>query len=269
MTSPAEPAPRTTWRHVLPRLAGGLLLRWLAILVVLVGLGLLVTKIADTVWPFTVEDDVNRAFENARTAAGNTATLFMSGLGNTSTIVPLCLLMAVVLRLALKRWRESILVVTVTLGQSVVFLLTTLAIDRNRPDVEQLDQSPPTSSFPSGHTSAAIALYTSLAVVVHRRVRPTWLRRLLVVLLLCLPALVATGRLYRGMHHPSDVVGSLVNAGLQIFLADRLLRATPLPDDGDVPRHGVAGPRRSLAGSGTTAGTDRGTPAHRTPGVTA
>ena len=252
MTHPARTVtPPVSWRHALPRLAGGLLLRWLGIFVLLAALGLLVTRVADQVWPLTVEDDVNRSFEQARTAAGNTATLFMSGLGNTSTIVPLCLLMAVVLRLVLKRWRESILVMAVTLGQSVVFLLTTLVIDRDRPDVVHLDRSPPTSSFPSGHTSAAIALYLSLAVVVHRRVRTPWLRRGLMTVLVCLPVLVATGRLYRGMHHPSDVTASLVNSGLQLFLADRLLRATALPDDGDAPRHGVADGRP--AGTAATA----------------
>jgi undecaprenyl-diphosphatase len=259
VTHPAHP--QVTWKHVLPRLLGGLLVRWLGILVLMVALGLLVTQVADHVWPFTVEDDVNRSFEQARTAAGDTATLFMSGLGNTSTIVPLCLLAVVVLRLTLKRWREAFLVATVTLGQSVVFLCTTLAIDRDRPDVVKLDQSPPTSSFPSGHTSAAIALYVSLAVVVHRRVRPAWLRRLLMAVLLCLPALVATGRLYRGMHHPSDVTASLVNSGLQLLLADRLLRATALPDDGDVARAGVAGSHPAQDGAVRTPS--------RTPEVTA
>ncbi len=252
-----------TWGHVMPRLVGGLLLRWIAIFVVLVALGLLVTRVADQVWPFTVEDDINRGVEQVRTASGNTATLWMSGLGNTSTIVPLCLLVALVLRLTLHRWRESFLVVAVTLGQSVVFLLTTLVIDRNRPDVAHLDQSPPTSSFPSGHTSAAIALYASLAVVAHRRIRATWLRRLAMAVLLCLPALVAVGRLYRGMHHPSDVAASLVNAGLQLLLADRLLRATSLPDDGDVPRAGVAG-SDGQAGRRTS-----GTPPRTAPEVAA
>ena len=50
-------------------------------------------------------------------------------------------------------------------AQALVFLFTTLAIDRERPAVKHLDVSPPTSSFPSGHTSAAFALYVGLAVV--------------------------------------------------------------------------------------------------------
>ena len=229
-----------TWGHVVPRLLAGLVLRWAVILAVLVVAGLAVTRVADQVWPFTVEDDINSALEDGRTPLGNDVSHWMSWLGNTGTIVTICLVSAVVLRLVLKRWRESILVTVATLGQSLVFLATTLVIDRERPDVEKLDESPPTSSFPSGHTSAALALFLSLAVVVHRRVRNPWLRRAVVFLLVCLPVLVAVGRLYRGMHHPSDIAGSLLNAGLQIFLADRLLRATALPDDGDVPRHGVA-----------------------------
>jgi undecaprenyl-diphosphatase len=235
------------WARPLGRLAGQLVLRWVVVLAVLVAVGMLVTTVAESVWPFTVEDGVDRALAAGRTPTRNTLTVFMSGLGNTSTIVPLCLLAAVVLRLVLHRWRESLLVGAVTLGQSVVFVLTTLAIDRERPGVPHLDDSPPTSSFPSGHTSASIALYSSLAVVAHRRIRNPWVRRPVMVLLLCLPGLVATGRLYRGMHHPSDVVAALLNAGLLLLLTDRLLRTTPLPDDGAVPPSGVAALRPGAA----------------------
>lgn len=247
------------WPPVLARLVGGLLIRWALVLAVLVALGLMVARFADRAWPLTVEDDVNSALERGRTPALNDVTYLMGWLGATAIVVTVCLLAAVTLRWALGRWRESLLVVTVTLGQSVVFLLTTMAVDRQRPDVEQLDDSPPTSSFPSGHTSAAIALYTSLALVAHRRIRRPWLRRLVITVLLILPVLVATARLYRGMHHPSDVAASLVNSGLLLLLTDRLLRATPLPDDGDVPVSGD----RPLRSDGEPAGTDRRAPTQR------
>jgi membrane-associated phospholipid phosphatase len=47
--------------------------------------------------------------------------------------------------------------------QATVFLMTTLAIDRPRPAVVHLDTSPPTSSFPSGQTAAAMALYGGIS----------------------------------------------------------------------------------------------------------
>ncbi len=204
---------------------------WVAILALLVGIGLLVTGPLKDLWPLSAEDGVNRSLAAHRTPAATTWSLWFSALGNTSTIVPLCALAFLALRVGLRRWREAIFVTTCTIGQSLVFLFTTLVIDRARPDVPKLDESPPTSSFPSGHTSAATALYLSLAVVVHRTVPHTWLRRSLIVLLALLPLCVLAGRLYRGMHHPSDVAASLVNAGLVIATAHHfLLAGRPAPE---------------------------------------
>ncbi len=203
---------------------------WVGIWAVLVGLGLLVTRAMDGVWPMTAEDRVNTTFEASRTAAGNAVSFVMSELGSTLTIVAICVVMVAVLRRRLGRWRESLFVALCTLGQSLVFYFTTLAIDRERPDVDKLDESPPTSSFPSGHTSASIALYVSLAIVVHRTVERVWLRRLLVIALVSAPVMVGLARLYRGMHHPSDLVGALVNAGLVILVTDQTLKAVLGPD---------------------------------------
>ena len=90
--------------------------------------------------------------------------------------------------------------------QAMVFFFTTLLIDRERPDVEKLDDSPPTSSFPSGHTGAATGLYFTLALMA-LRIRNPALRRVVVGVCVAIPLLVASARLYRGMHHVSDVAG--------------------------------------------------------------
>jgi len=237
-TSVARQPQPVTWPRALVRLVGSALARWLFVLVVMVGLGYLVTRVATHMWPLTVEDQVNQGFAAERTRTWNDITTFTSGLGNTGTIVGLCAVAFVVLRLWLHRWREAIFVALSVIGQSLVFLLTTMLIDRERPDVPHLDQSPPTSSFPSGHTGAAIALYISLAVVVVRCVRPSWIRWLLAFLLVLLPVAVAVGRLYRGMHHPSDVLGSVVNATLVITWTYHVVFRADLP--GEPPPGGTA-----------------------------
>jgi membrane-associated phospholipid phosphatase len=104
-----------------------------------------------------------------------------------------------------------------------VFLLTTAAVDRVRPAVPKLDPAPPTSSFPSGHTGAATALYVGVALLIASRVKPVWLKVLVLVLAALVPISVGLARLYRGMHHPTDVAFGAANG---LFCALLVTRAS-------------------------------------------
>ncbi|MCX5402178.1 diacylglycerol kinase family protein [Streptomyces sp. NBC_00102] len=192
----------------------------------LTGLGLLITGPARDWWPLTVEDEVNEGFERIRTHALTSASFVGSGAGNTSTVVGITLLVCVGLVLVprLPRWRETVFLATAVSLQALVFLVITESVDRTRPDVERLDASPPTSSYTSGHTGAATALYGGLAVLVLSRVRGPW-RRVLGAVLLLIPLLVGVARLYRGMHHPTDVLGGLLNGGLSLLVVGRAVLA--------------------------------------------
>ncbi|HET6530110.1 MAG TPA: phosphatase PAP2 family protein [Actinoplanes sp.] len=177
---------------------------------VIVGLGLLITRVLHDDWPFTAEDAVNRELAGDRTESWSAVSAFFSTLANTPVIIAVTALVAIILRLTLRRWREPLFLCAAVSTQAVVFFFATLIIDRSRPDVPKMDESPPTSSFPSGHTSAAVALYTGLALLIAMLTRRTWLKALAWSLLL-LPVAVALSRLYRGMHHPSDVAASFLN----------------------------------------------------------
>ncbi|MEV1044376.1 diacylglycerol kinase family protein [Streptomyces sp. NPDC049916] len=193
---------------------------------VVAGAGLLITGPARNLWPMTAEDAVNEGLEDARTATLTTASTIASALGDTSTVVGLTLLccLALVLVPRLPMWRETIFLAVAVSLQSLVFLLITTSVDRTRPDVERLDASPPTSSYTSGHTGAATALYAGLAALVLSRVRRPW-RVPLAALLLLLPLLVGLARLYRGMHHPTDVVGGMLNGALSVLVVSRAVLA--------------------------------------------
>ena len=186
-----------------------------ALLLAMIGLGLLITKALTHVWPFNAEDGVNRFLAAHRDGPFNAASGFFSLVGSTPAIVAVTAIAALVLQRTLHRWREPLFLCAAVSAQAIVFFFTTLVIDRSRPAVAHLDDSPPTSSFPSGHTSAAVALYGGLAVVLASLVRSTWAKWLCWALVL-VPVLVASARLYRGMHHPSDVTASFLNGALCI-----------------------------------------------------
>ncbi|GAB3376723.1 phosphatase PAP2 family protein [Micromonospora halotolerans] len=188
---------------------------------VLVGLGLLVTRVLATTWPFTVEDAVNRELAAHRTPGWNDVSLVFSTLASTQLIVVVTVLAALVLRLVLHRWREPIFLCAAVSAQALIFLFTTMVIDRHRPAVEHMDDSPPTSSFPSGHTSAAMALYVGLAVLLALRARSRPAKVAWWTLLVLVPVGVALTRMYRGMHHPSDVVASFLNGAACVAIMAR------------------------------------------------
>ncbi|MET9301539.1 MULTISPECIES: phosphatase PAP2 family protein [Micromonospora] len=187
----------------------------------MVGLGLLVTRVLAHTWPFTVEDTVNRELAGDRTPGWNDVSLVFSTLASTQMIVVVTVLAALVLRLVLHRWREPLFLCAAVTAQALIFLFTTMVIDRNRPAVAHMDASPPTSSFPSGHTSAATALYVGLAVLLALRARSTPAKVGWWTLLVLVPIGVALTRMYRGMHHPSDVVASFLNGGVCVAIMAR------------------------------------------------
>ncbi|SCG52427.1 phosphatase PAP2 family protein [Micromonospora inositola] len=188
---------------------------------VMVGLGLLVTRVLTRTWPFTVEDTVNRELAADRTGGWNDVSLVFSTLASTQMIVVVTVLVALVLRLVLHRWREPLFLCAAVTAQALIFLFTTMAIDRRRPAVEHMDVSPPTSSFPSGHTSAAVALYVGIAVLLALRAKRTPAKIAWWSLLVLVPVGVALTRMYRGMHHPSDVVASFLNGGTCVAIMAR------------------------------------------------
>jgi membrane-associated phospholipid phosphatase len=201
------------------RITAKVLLSLAVVYGVLVGVGLLLTKVLNHSGLNTAEDDVNNALAHHRDKPLNDLTYVLSGLGNTAAIIAAMVVVAIAMRLALKRWRESVFLVVAVSGQALVFFCVQLTVTRQRPHVHRLDSSPPTSSFPSGHTGASTALYVASALLVAWYVRRQWVKILGVTVLVAVPLLVAYSRLYRGMHHPTDVLAAFLNGLACIAIA--------------------------------------------------
>jgi membrane-associated phospholipid phosphatase len=176
---------------------------------------------------------VNRWFAAHRSSTGNTVTHWLTYAAETLTVIAVGVVFFVGLRIALGRWRESLFLAAALAGEVTIFLGATVLIDRNRPPVSHLDDAPPTSSFPSGHTAAAVVLYGALVIIALRVSSRAWLRRLAVIVGVAMPLCVAFARLYRGMHFPTDVLGGAVLgfAWLVITWAILLRRRRDVPTD--------------------------------------
>jgi membrane-associated phospholipid phosphatase len=193
-------------------------LGWVTILAFLAGIGLLLTgPLADSAlvrW----DERLPVQWERGRDAASSAWSHSGSTIGDTLTVIGIAVALGIVL-LVLKRWASVLLLATAMLAEVSIFVATTLLVERDRPDVAQMDVSPPTSSFPSGHTAAATALALSLAFIVAWNVRNTAVKVTVWSLALLIGPAVAVARVYRGMHHPTDVAMGLLMGAACVLLA--------------------------------------------------
>src|SRR4029079_16596368 len=105
----------------------------------------------------------------------DTVSATLAELGNTKVIVVGGLVAAVLAFVITRRWRPALVIATVLVGEVLIFLASSALGGRSRPPVAHLDPVlPPTSSFPSGHTAAAICLYGAIAALVLRGTRAWW-----------------------------------------------------------------------------------------------
>lgn len=193
---------------VLARLLAVAVLLWAA----LCGIGYLLTH-APGATSFEHSDGaIDRWLASHRSAPWNDITHWLTYGAETITVIVVGLVLFVALRLYLHRWRESLFLLATLAGEVTIFVCTTLIIDRERPPVAHLDSAPPTSSFPSGHTAAAVCLYGAIAIITVSTSRRTWLRAAAVLVAVLAPCCVGFARLYRGMHYPSDVAGGALLA---------------------------------------------------------
>ncbi|WP_407991039.1 diacylglycerol kinase family protein [Kitasatospora sp. CMC57] len=215
----------------------------LAQIVVLVLAGLLVTHPPFGLWDRREPTVVSWLAEH-RSPWLDRASGWVSAVGFTPAIVTVtaAAMLALVLAGRPRRWREALFVGGAVAAEALVFVTAAALVDRHRPEVVRLDGALATSSFPSGHVGAATALYGALAIIALRSAKG---RRRLVpvgVLLACLvPLLVAASRLYRGMHHPTDVVAGLLNGAAVLWIMSTLLEPERPPAATSAPEAGADG----------------------------
>jgi undecaprenyl-diphosphatase len=241
---PAEP--ETTMDHERTRKAGriaaGVVVMWVLIVGVLTGIGKLIMIIHNGNGNLLGDHTIPHWFAAHRTPALNHWSQIGSSLGATQDILIVGAATCVVFLAVTRRWRPVIFVAVVMFGELGAFLTVAAIVKRPRPDVSHLDTNLPTSAFPSGHMAATTCLYVGLAILVIGYARGWW-RYLFLIPAIVMPVMIALSRLYRGEHHPTDILASLLFAGLWLTAATMLIK----PSEDATSRAGRL-PRRLGAG---------------------
>lgn len=109
----------------------------------------------------------------------------------------------------MRRWLIAAFAVFVLAVESATYRVTSIAVPRERPSVQRLEQLETDASFPSGHTAASIAVYAGLVLLLTTRFTSSLKKALAWTAAILLVTFVALSRLYEGMHHPLDVAGGV------------------------------------------------------------
>lgn len=162
--------------------------------------------------------EVNRWFVSHRTGVANSVTGVATTMLETLPVI-LVALVAVVVLVRVHRAPDAAVIAVGLLLEITIFLSVTFVVARPRPDVPRLNATPMTSSFPSGHAAAAVVLYAGLALAVRNCTRERAVRIAFWLLAAVMVLGVSWSRVYRGMHHPTDVLVGVVFGAAALAVA--------------------------------------------------
>jgi undecaprenyl-diphosphatase len=141
----------------------------------------------------------------------------VTGLGSNTVLIPLIIALCVTVFLFRRDWRPAAILVVALLGADAWYLTIKDIVERPRPPLALHLVQADSFAFPSGHATAAVAVWGTIAIVFAAgRPRPIagaiWIGASLIALT------VAFSRLYLGVHWWTDVVAGAAVGGAWLCL---------------------------------------------------
>jgi membrane-associated phospholipid phosphatase len=150
---------------------------------------------------------------------GHTLAAALVNLGDLAALLVM-LAAACAIGLGFGRRREVIVAVAVVAGANLTTQLLKVALEHARSKAfEHGFEMPWSSSFPSGHTTAAASIAVALLLVV-----PATYRLVAAGVGAALTAVVGVSVIVLGWHYPSDVLGALLVVGAWAFAILAVMR---------------------------------------------
>ncbi len=164
-----------------------------------------------------LDSHVSAIIRSLRTPALTTLAIWITSIGNTSTMLVLVPLTALVLWL-LGRHSGAILIVLTVAGGELIGSLIQILVHRARPVGVGAIPLPATYSFPSGHALATSIYFGTLTFIVLGEVRNPALRYSLVALFGFLAIAIGMSRVYLGVHYLGDVLAGWLLGGAVVVV---------------------------------------------------
>lgn len=137
------------------------------------------------------------------------AMLQVTALGTGVVVMMVVAVAALFLWLTRHRHSASLLLVTTVVGILINSMLKDV-FHRTRPSIFPSGIEVFSSSFPSGHSMSAAIVYGTVAYLAARLQQHRWSRVVTAVIALLLILLIASSRIYLGVHYPSDTLAGMV-----------------------------------------------------------
>jgi len=206
---------------------------WIAVAIALVSVIAVYVAVGELLTNWSVLDGIVQTDKNVAQdlADGRTATKtdlahWSSFIADTPVKIAASVVIAGLFLWRYRRWHEAVMIGLPLIFEAIAFIVTTYIVQRPRPDVERLLESPVDTSFPSGHVAAA-TVYAALAIIVFWHTRAVWARSLAVAIAAIASLAVAWARAYQGMHFLSDVIAGVLLGLISIFICAQILGPPP------------------------------------------
>jgi undecaprenyl-diphosphatase len=188
----------------------GILIAFAVIAGVSIVTGLIVTRVLLHIHGVANEDERLVSFLAHHRSTGLTDASLVGSIMAGGVVLPIIAGVAALVALIGKHWRLAGFLLFALAVESGSYRATTLVVHRDRPEVHRLEKLPVNASYPSGHTAAAIAIYCGIALLLTSRIAERRAQVAIWVVAALIPVYVAFSRMYRGMHHPLDVLGGVL-----------------------------------------------------------
>ncbi len=156
-----------------------------------------------------------------RTFPATLAFIWVSEFGAPLTVIGLAVCAALLMR---HQWQRALGILIAVGGSGVAMEILKHVIARPRPPHTFQAYLETGYSFPSGHTTGAMALYGFLWWLAWKHMAPGRTRTLVLALLPILIVAVGFSRLYLGVHYLSDVLGGFALGAVFIWIGIAITR---------------------------------------------